>query len=109
MAEEPLTVGRASLAKAVVGATSSPPGTSLLAAWEKYKRSQEGAAKLGKAADAAADLEQRALKKSRARLEKALRQGTAPPLACDIAHRQYRLEGGKARFSDWAIKVAEDA
>ena len=108
MADE-LTTGRASVAKGVLAATSSPPGTSLLAAWEKYKRSQEGAQKLGRAADGAADLEQRALRKSRASLEKALRKGVAASVACDVAHRQYRLAGGKARFSDWAVKVAEEA
>ena len=104
-----MTTGRASLAKAALGATSSPPGTSLLEAYAKWQRSQEGAAKLGRAADASADLEQRALRRSRASLEKALGKGVAASVACDVAHRQYRLARGKARFSDWAVKVAEEA
>ncbi len=104
-AEEPMTVGRASLAKAVTGATAAPPGASLLEAYAKWQRSQAGAQRLGKAADAAADLERDAVRKSRKRLSKHLAQGTAPSVACDLAFRQYKLAGGKHRFSDWAVAV----
>jgi hypothetical protein len=106
MDNDEMTVGNASLAKAVVGASSSPPGTSLLEAYERWKASQAAAPKLGKAADAAADLEARALKKSRKHLGKLLRNGMAPPVACDKAHQRYRLDGGKSGYSVWARRVA---
>ena len=106
MDNDAMTTGRASLAKALVGPTASPPGASLLEAYERWKSSQAAAPKLGKAADAAADLEKRALKKSRKHLGKLLRDGMAAPVACDKAHARYRLEGGKSGFSVWARKVA---
>lgn len=106
MASEELTTGRASAAKAILGATAASPGTSLLAAWEKYKKAQAGAQRLGKAGDAAADLEKRALKKSTKKLAKALRGGVAPSVACDRAHTHYRLLGGKSGHSVWARRVA---
>ena len=106
MDNDEMTVGNASLAKAVIGASSSPPGTSLLEAYERWKASQAAAPRLGKAADGAADLEKHALRKSRKRLGKYLRDGMAAPVACDKAHARYRLEGGKSGFSVWARKVA---
>ena len=106
MDSDEMTTGRASLAKALVGATASPPGTSLLEAYEKWRAAQAAAPRLGKVADAAADLEARALKKSRKHLGKLLRNGMAPPVACDKAHQRYRLDGGKSGYSVWARRVA---
>ena len=106
MDSDEMTTGRASLAKALVGASASPPGTSLLEAYERWKSSQAAAPRLGKAADAAADLEKRAIRKSRKRLGKLLQQGMAPSVACDKAHQRYRLDGGKSGYSVWARRVA---
>ena len=107
METDEMTTGRASLAKAVAGATAAPPGTTLLEAYRKWQASQAAAGTLGKVADQAAELEAKALKKSRKRLAKHLREGMAPTVACDRAHEHYRLNGGKSGFTVWARRVAE--
>ena len=107
MATDEMTTGRASLAKAVAGATATPPGSPLLAAYEKWKAAQGTAPQLGKAADAAADLEARALRKSRKRLRKHLLEGVSPARAAVLAHTRYKLLGGRSGIEVWSKKVQD--
>lgn len=104
--EATLTTGRASTAKAVAGATASPPGTALLQAYARWRESQAGAVSLTKASDAHADVEAKAMKKSAKRLAKHLREGMAPSVACVRAHEHYRKHGGRSGLPVWAKRIA---
>ena len=106
--DDPLTTGRASRAKAVLGASASPPGSSLLDAYAKWKASSQDAAQaLGKKADMAADTESVALRKSAKRLAKHLREGVSPARAAVLAHAHYRKHGGRSGVDVWSRRVAE--
>jgi len=104
--EATLTVGRASKTKAVAGALASPPGSSLLSAWTAWKASQAPAVEVAKAADAQADIEHAAMKKSARRLAKHLSEGVSAPVACSLAHQHYKAKGGKSTFAVWAQRIS---
>ena len=107
IADDELTTGRASKAKAILGATASAPGTSLLAGYENWKRSQAAAIPLAKAADSGAEVEAKALRKSRKRLRKHLLEGASPARASVLAHARYKAKGGRSGIDVWSRKVME--
>lgn len=105
--EATLTTGNASKLKAVLGATASPAGTSLLEAYSRWRASQVAAVPIAKAAEAGHDVEARAFRKSAKRLARHLREGMSPATAVTAAHFHYRKHGGKSGQTVWARKIAQ--
>lgn len=98
------------LASKALGDHGDPPtvpATSLLDAYTRWRASQAAAAPLGKAVDSAAEVEAKALKKSRKRLKKHLLEGISPARASVLAHEKYKAKGGKSGINVWSRKVAE--
>lgn len=96
-----LTTDEASKAKALAGGFGG--GSTLIEAYERWKARQE---ELAKAAPAAEDTEQRALRKSAKHLGKSLLEGMAAPAACAKAHGHYKKHGGRSTYPVWARKVS---
>jgi hypothetical protein len=92
---------RDNTAKAVLagftnGLGSGPPN--LLEAYAKWKSAQKAAP---------SDPEAVAMRKSRKRLAKALREGVAPAAAVVAAHARYKKHGGRSSLPVWARRVAQ--
>jgi hypothetical protein len=109
ISDDELTTGNASKVKAILGATASPAGTNLLEAFSRWKASQAAAAPLAKAAEAAHDVEARAIRKSAKRLAKHLSEGMSPAMAVTHAHSHYRKHGGRSGQAVWARKISQGA
>lgn len=95
-----MTLGKASRAKAVATATG-PGAPTLVDAYVKWRATQEAQAR-----KAAEDPEARAVRKSRKKLGKNLRNGMAPSAAVVAAHQHYRKNGGRSSLAVWSRKVS---
>lgn len=94
------TLGKASRAKAVASALGDP-APSLLTQYARWRAAQDAAAR-----KASEDPESKALRKSRKKLGRCLRDGMAPSAAVLAAHQHYRKHGGRSALQVWSRKVA---
>jgi hypothetical protein len=89
---------KAILAGFTNGLGSGPPN--LLEAYARWKAAQ-------KAAPSPADPEAVAMRKSRKKLARSLREGASPAAAVVAAHARYKKHGGRSSLAVWARRVAQ--
>lgn len=85
--------------------TAGVPGGSLIEAYVRWRDAQAMKA----AEPGPDDIEAKAMKKSRKRLHKHIREGVSPAVAVVRGHQRYKELGGKSTLAVWARKIAQGA